>query len=126
MPKKKESALKEYIRSLETKVGKTTMPKNVLKLNNWLYITCDSYCWIIKEVNTQVNPKTGEKYPDKCLLYSPDLCGIIRVAVRYMSRVPGDILALSKKLEEIYKLIEARIPANVKPRDLFEVTINEE
>lgn len=125
MPKKKEPTLKEHIRSLETKVGKTKMPSNVLKLNNWLYITCDAYCWIIKEVNTQVNPKTGEKYPDKCLLYSPDLDGIIRAAVRYMSRVPSDILTLSKKLDEIYKLIDERIPENVKPNDLFEVMENE-
>lgn len=120
MPKKKEPTLKEHIRSLETKVGKTEMPKGVLRLNNWLYITCDRYCWIIKEVNTQINPATGKKYADKCLLYAVDLNSIIKCAVKYLSRVPGDILALDKKLNEIKDLIDKRIPGNIKPTDLFD------
>lgn len=107
------------IKSAEKRKGRVAQPKHVLKLTEYLYITCDRYQFILKEVNTLKNKK-GEPYPDISLLYSASLEGIIKLAVRYMTRVPSDILELREKLENIYDLIDARIPVDVKPRDLFE------
>ena len=36
-----------------------------------------------------------------------------------MSRIPADVKELGEKLDHIYGLIEARVPADVKPKDLF-------
>lgn len=107
------------IAEAEKRKGKAVQPKHVLKLSEHLYITCDKYQFILKEVNT-LTDKKGNKLKDTNLLYSPYLDGIIKLSAKYMSRVPADILELEKKLENIYDLIEARIPVDIKPRDLFE------
>ena len=59
-PDKVTKALQET----KTKVGKPKMPKHVLKINDWLYITCDKCGWMIMQVSDKINQKTGEKYPD--------------------------------------------------------------
>ena len=116
----KNNSTKEHIKALNTKKGKTTMPKHVLKLNDWLYITCDSHCWKIVEVNNKKNPTTGEKYPDKSLLYATNLQDILKVAVSYMIRVPDEYQNIIKRINDCYDLIDARVPVNTKPKDLFE------
>lgn len=107
------------IAEAEKRKGRVVQPKHVLKLSEYLYITCDRHQFILKEVNT-LKDKEGNPYPDICLMYATSLDGILKLAVKYMSRVPADILELSDKLKAIYDLIEARIPVDVKPRDLFE------
>ena len=125
-PKKSNLIIKDYtkitpkkIAEAEKRKGKAVQPKHVLKLTEHLYITCDKCQFILKEVNT-LTDKKGNPYPDANLLYSPYLDGIIKLSAKYMSRVPADVLELKKKLENIYDLIEARIPADIKPKDLFE------
>lgn len=107
------------IEKAEKRKGKAIQPKHVLKLTEHLYITCDKYQFILKEVNT-LKDKKGNKLPDVNLLYSPYLDGIIKLSAKYMSRVPMDVLELKEKLENIYGLIDARIPVDVNPKDLFE------
>lgn len=107
------------IEKAEKRKGKAIQPKHVIKLTEHLYITCDKYQFILKEVNT-LKDKKGNKLPDVNLLYSPYLDGIIKLSAKYMSRVPMDVLELKEKLENIYGLIDARIPVDVNPKDLFE------
>ena len=109
-PKKIENALKRK--------DKVKQPEHVLKLNDHLYITCDKYQFILKEVNN-LTDKKGNPYPDISLLYSPYLDGILKVTAKYMSRIPADVRELGEKLDNIYDLIDARIPTDVRPRDLF-------
>lgn len=115
------NSTKEEIKKLNVKRGKPKMPKHVLRLTDWLYITCDSRCWRVVKVNDKVNPNTGEKYPDKSLFYCTSLQGIIEIATRYMIRVPADIVELNEKMQEVYTLINTRIPKGIKPKDLFEL-----
>ena len=125
-PKKSNLIIKDYtkitpkkIAEAEKRKGKAVQPKHVLKLTEHLYITCDKCQFILKEVNT-LTDKKGNPLPDTNLLYSPYLDGIIKLSAKYMSRVPADVLELKKKLENIYDLIEVRIPVDIKPKDLFE------
>lgn len=115
-----QSTIKEHIQHLRVKCGRPTIPKHVLRLTNWLYITCDSHCWKIVEVVDTINPKTGEKYPDKSLFYAGELHEILKIAIKYLTRVPGDVQELSDKINEIYNLIDSHIPKKINPRDLFE------
>ena len=119
-PKKIVSnSTKDRIQEIAKKEGNPPMPNYVLKLTDYLYITCDKYCWMVKEVVDKVNPATGEKYPDKPFLYAGRLCDILRVVADYMIRIPADVEMLSKKMDEIYSLIDTRVPAKSSPRALF-------
>ena len=93
VPDKVSKALKETA----TKVGKPKMPKHVLKINNWLYVTCD-----------------------KAIAYASTLDWMLKIMVQRMIRIPSDFIELGNKLQEIYDLIDARIPADTRPRDVFE------
>ena len=115
------NATKERIQKTFTKAGKPVMPKHVLKINDWLYITCDKCSFKLVEVNNTINAKTGKKNSDIPFLYAPHLDQILEVLVHYMSRdMPRDIVELDKQLQDIKELIMARIPADIKPKDLFE------
>lgn len=123
MPRKKKLKFIEKEDRLATvakKKGRVPMPKYVLKLTDYLYITCDSRCWMIKEVVEGVD-KDGNKRPDKALCYAVTLEGILQVAAQRMVRVPGDVMKLADRMKEIYDLIDARVPVGIKPKDLFEV-----
>ena len=112
---------KEIIESSKTKCGRPKMPKHVMKINDWLYITCDKCTFKIVEVNNKINPKTGEKYPDKPFLYSPRLEGIIEVLMHYMLRdTPRDLVEMREEIMKLRELIMERIPADVTPKDLFQ------
>lgn len=124
----RNNSIKEHMKELNTKRGRPQMPKHVLKLNDWLYITCDAHCWKVVEVNNKCNPTTGEKYPDKSLLYASTLQDILKVAFNYMIRVQGDYNTILDNIDKAYKLIDSRIPEKTKPKDLFEVyqTVDDE
>ena len=115
VPDKVTKALQET----KTKVGKPKMPKHVLKINDWLYVTCDKYGWMIMQVSDKINQKTGEKYPDKAIAYASTLDWMLKIMVQRMIRIPSDFIELGNKLQEIYDLIDARIPADTRPRDVF-------
>ena len=115
-PDKIAKALKETT----GKAGKPKMPKHVLKINNWLYVTCDKYGWMIMQVSDKINQKTGEKYPDKAIAYASTLDWMLKIMVQRMIRIPSDFIELGNKLQEIYDLIDARIPADTRPRDVFQ------
>lgn len=116
VPDKVTKALQET----KTKVGKPKMPKHVLKINDWLYITCDKCGWMIMQVSDKINQKTGEKYPDKALAYASTLDWIIHILAMRMTRdTPRDFIELNNKLDDIYELIKDRIPPNIKPKNLF-------
>ena len=112
---------KDIIAKSFTKRGRPKMPKHVMKINDWLYITCDRCTFKLVEVNDKVNPKTGEKYPDKPFLYAPHLDQMIEVLMHYMTRdVPRDFIEMHERLDNIKEIIMDRIPLNCKPKDLFE------
>lgn len=116
VPDKVTKALQET----KTKVGKPKMPKHVLKINDWLYITCDKCGWMIMQVSDKINQKTGEKYPDKALAYASTLDWIIHILAMRMTRdTPRDFIELNNKLDDIYELIKDRIPPNIRPKNLF-------
>lgn len=106
------------IKAAEKRKDKVKQPLHVLKLTDHLYITCDKYQFILKEVNN-LTDKKGNKIPDPSLLFSPYLDGILKLVAKYMSRVPTDVRELGEKLDNIYGLIDARVPADIKPKDLF-------
>lgn len=93
---------------------KEPAPKRVgvLKISPWLYIIPDSRSWIVKEV-----VKDGK---DRSLFYFSSLAEAIKGCAKRMIQVPGDVQALSKQIDSVYSLIDSRIPADVKPKDLFE------
>ena len=93
VPDKVTKALKETA----TKVGKPKMPKHVLKINNWLYVTCDKYGWMIMQVSDRINQKTGEKYPDKAIAYASTLDWMLKIMVQRMIRIPSDFSELGNK-----------------------------
>ena len=114
------SSISQHLKQLEVKRGKPRQEtSHVLKINEWLYITCDKHTFILKEVNNEYD-KDGKKYPDKCLLYASHLDAMLEVTAHYLSRVPADFGELKKKLDDIKSLISSRIPKNIKPKDLFE------
>ena len=116
VPDKVTKALQET----KTKIGKPKMPKHVLKINDWLYITCDKCGWMIMQVSDKINQKTGEKYPDKALAYASTLDWIIHILAMRMTRdTPRDFIELNNKLDDIYELIKDRIPPNIRPKNLF-------
>lgn len=110
---------KEIIDKSFTKAGRPKMPKHVMKVNDWIYITCDAHCFKIMEVNDKVN-KDGDKLPDKPLLYAPHLDQIIEVLMHHMTRdVPRDLIEMHEQLDHIREIIMDRIPLHIKPKDLF-------
>lgn len=108
------------IKGLSLNKGK---PKNkvshVLPITDWLYITCDSFCWKLMEINDGVSPTTGEKYRDKPLKYTQHLDEMLSVCAHMMLKIPGDVVELNENFTRIYNLINSRIPADIKPADLF-------
>ena len=100
--------------------------KHVLPITDWLYITCDSRTWKLVEVVDKVNPKTGEKYPDRPLTFCTHLNEMIESCVHHMLLVPDDIQKLNNNFNHVYALINERIPANIKPKDLFKDIVKEE
>ena len=121
-PSKKviSSSISQHVKQLEIKRGKPRQEvQHVLKINEWLYITCDKHTFILKEVNNEYD-KEGKKYPDKSLLYAPYLDQMIEVTIHYLTRIPADFGELKKRLDDIKSLISSRIPKNIKPKDLFE------
>ena len=126
MPRKKLKIIdkpdnvSKALQETNTKVGKPKMPKHVLKINDWLYITCDKCGWMIMQVSDKINQKTGEKYPDKALAYASTLDWIIHILAMRMTRdTPRDFIELNNKLDDIYELIKDRIPPNIRPKNLF-------
>lgn len=126
MPRKKLKIIdkpdnvSKALQETKTKVGKPKMPKHVLKINDWLYITCDKCGWMIMQVSDKINKKTGEKYPDKALAYASTLDWIIHILAMRMTRdTPRDFIELNNKLDDIYELIKDRIPPNIRPKNLF-------
>lgn len=126
MPRKKLKIIdkpdnvSKALQETKTKVGKPKMPKHVLKINDWLYITCDKCGWMIMQVSDKINQKTGEKYPDKALAYASTLDWIIHILAMRMTRdTPRDFIELNNKLDDIYELIKDRIPPNIRPKNLF-------
>lgn len=111
----------EHIKQLREKEGTPVLPKYVLKLTDWLYITCDKYNWMICEVNDKINPNTGEKYPDRPFLFAGNLNQILHIATNYMIRVPVDLWKLTQKIQEIHDLIDDRVPTNTNPKDFLEI-----
>ena len=126
MPRKKLKIIdkpdnvSKALQETKTKVGKPKMPKHVLKINDWLYITCDKCGWMIMQVSDKINQKTGEKYPDKAIAYASTLDWIIHILAMRMTRdTPRDFIELNNKLDDIYELIKDRIPPNIRPKNLF-------
>lgn len=126
MPRKKLKIIdkpdnvSKALQETKTKVGKPKMPKHVLKINDWLYITCDKCGWMIMQVSDKINKKTGEKYHDKALAYASTLDWIIHILAMRMTRdTPRDFIELNNKLDDIYELIKDRIPPNIRPKNLF-------
>ena len=116
----KSSSIKQHIKQLEVKRGKPRQEiQHVLKINEWLYITCDKHTFILKEVNNEYD-KDGNKYPDKSLLYAHNLDQILMVTANYLTHVPGDFNEMKKLLVDIKNLISSRIPPDTEPKDLFE------
>ena len=97
---------------------------HVLWLTDGLYITCDSRQFIIRKVNDKTD-KDGKKLPDMSILYAQSLEHILKVAVNHMIKVPSNFDELLKAMEHIYGLIDARIPVDIKPKDLFVDIIKE-
>ena len=126
MPRKKLKIIEtpdkiaKAVKETTGKAGKPKMPKHVLKINNWLYVTCDKYGWMIMQVSDKINQKTGEKYPDKAIAYASTLDWMLKIMIQRMIRIPSDFIELGNKLQEIYDLIDVRIPADTRPRDVFE------
>lgn len=117
-----DKTLKETEKVKGRPVGKTY--KHVLWINDALYITCDSRQFIVKKVVNKKD-KDGNKLTDISIMYAQNLNQIIKVVVNHLSRVPDNFDVLLKQLEHIYGLIDARIPANIKPKDLFVDIIKE-
>lgn len=109
------------IKQLATKEGTPVLPDYVLKLTDWLYITCDRYNWMICEVNDKINPNTGEKYPDRAFLFAGNLNQILHIAANYMIQIPENLQKLSKKIDKVHELIDSRVPANTSPKDFLEI-----
>lgn len=114
------SSIKQHVRMVEARRGKPRQDvSHVLKITDWLYITCDKHTFILKEVNNEYD-KDGNKYPDRCLLYAPYLDQILAITANYLTHIPADFYEMKNKLDEIKSLISSRIPADIQPKDLFE------
>ena len=99
--------------------GKKPNPKYALKITEDIYITHDSRSWVIVQKNYTKNKTTGEYYPDKPFLWYWTLEGAIKGAVQYKLKVPNELKEISERIEDIYKLIDKRIPKGIQPKDLF-------
>ena len=105
---------KQYVKQLaQKKIGKKKAPKHVLPITDFLYITCDSKQWILYEVT--------EQKLDKPIYYARSLDYMLKILANLKIQVPGDVKQLSKQIQEVYDLIDARIPADIKPKDLFQL-----
>jgi hypothetical protein len=91
---------------------------HVLELDENYYITCDTKQFILKQKVNTVS-KDGKKIPDNNIAYCTLLKDILESAVSRMVRVPDNFQELLDKMDSIYSLIDARIPVDVKPKDLF-------
>lgn len=107
----------EQIKEIAKRKKVKEMPKHVILLENPYYITCNSVTFILKAVNEGLTP-TGNKKKDDCILYSPWLDHMLKVAANHMIKVNGDVQALSNKVDELYDMIMTRTP-HVRPKDLF-------
>lgn len=117
----RKNTTEDAIKAVAKKKGRPILPKHVLRLTDYLYITCDAHCWKIVAVNDKVNPATGEKYPDKPMLYASTLQDMLKVATNFMIKVPSDYQEIISNIEKVYQLIDERVPARTRPKDLFEV-----
>lgn len=91
---------------------------HVLWLTDGLYITCDSRQFIVRKVNNKTDKK-GNKLPDLSLMYAQTLQQILKIAANKAIHVPSNVMELAKLQAHICSIIEARIPADIKPKDLF-------
>ena len=105
--------------SSKAKRGKKPNPKYALQLTEDIYITHDSRSWVIVQKNYSKNKTTGEYYPDKPFLWYGTLEQALKGAVQYKIRVPNELKEIADRVEDIYKLIDKRIPKGIKPKDLF-------
>ena len=111
-----EKDIKEAIKIKGKPKGKAYT--HVLWLTDGLYITCDSRQFIIRKVNDKTD-KDGKNLPDTSILYAQSLEHILKIAVNHMIKVPYNFDELLKAMEHIYGLIDARISADISPKDLF-------
>ena len=105
--------------SKSAKRGNKPNPKYALKLTDDIYITHDSRSWVIVQKRYTVNKTTGEFHPDKPFLWYSTLDQALKGAVQYKIRVPNELKEIANRVEDIYKLIDKRIPKGIKPKDLF-------
>lgn len=99
--------------------GKKPNPKYVLSITDDLYISYDSRSWTVVQKNYTKNKITGEYYPDKPFLWYTTLDQALKGLVQYKIRVPSEAKEIIDRVEDIYKLIDNRIPKGIKPKDLF-------
>lgn len=110
MPRRKKLTVvnktKELKEQIVTAKGKYKAKQYILPLTEQLYITQDKHCWIIC-------------LNDKPILFGATLQDILKTAVDYNITIGKDYKTLAAKINNIYSLIESRIPTNFKPNDLF-------
>lgn len=112
--------------SSRAKRGNKPMPKYALKLTDDIYITHDSRSWMVVQKNYSKKSTTGEYYPDKPFLWYGTLEQALKGVVRYKIRVPNELKEIADRVEDIYKIIDTRIPKGIKPKDLFSDYIGNE
>lgn len=110
------STVKEELH--EKKRIRKPSPVYALDITETLYLSHDTYSWKIMKKNTAKN-KQGEYFPDKALLYYATLDQAIKGIVQYQLLVPDELKEIKQRLQDIYNLIDKRIPPNIKPRSLF-------
>ena len=110
-PKKKLKFVETQLELPVDNDEKAPVRKNVLKITPWLYIVPDPHCWVVKEIK-----KDGRDVP---ILYFSSLAEAIKGCMRRTIKVPMEIEHLNNHIEKLYSLIDARIPPDIHPRDLF-------
>ena len=105
--------------SSKAKRGKKPNPKYALQLTEDIYITHDSRSWMVVQKNYSKNKITGAYYPDKPFLWYWTLEAALKGAVQYKLKVPNELKEIADRIEDIYKLIDTRIPKSIRPKDLF-------
>lgn len=112
--------------SMGIKRGKKPSPKYALQITDDIYITHDSRSWVVVKKNYTKNNTTGEYYPDKPFLWYWTLEAALKGVVQYKLKVPDELKDIPSRIEDIYKLIDKRIPPNIRPEDLFSDYIGDE
>lgn len=116
-----DNSTNERIKTLAKKRGKPkNAPINVLHINDWLYITCDSNCWKLMEVIDKL--KDGKRL-DKPLKYSVYLNDMLKICVRELVAVPDNLNTINDNINKIYSLIDSRIPPDISPKKLFKLEV---